>query len=216
MPASCRVGANFPWCVRCLRVRERARQRSQTLLLAQQKWLTAPAEPREVRKADEELKRGIEQAYASKAFIERHLAGAAEVLFPALGVQIGPASRIRLAVICRNHVGSADILDPNVPILDYMLTGQCLREEAGGRTLDRIYGDLTRLLIRARRGTDYEVGTVSISLAGYTFTTEGVTLLVPSLARLGSVFAEQPSEVGRNDPCPCGSGKKYKYCHGRQ
>lgn len=19
--------------------------------------------------------------------------------------------------------------------------------------------------------------------------------------------------VGRNDPCPCGSGKKYKYCH---
>ena len=22
-------------------------------------------------------------------------------------------------------------------------------------------------------------------------------------------------KVGRNDPCPCGSGKKYKYCHGR-
>jgi hypothetical protein len=20
--------------------------------------------------------------------------------------------------------------------------------------------------------------------------------------------------VGRNDPCPCGSGKKYKHCHG--
>jgi len=23
-------------------------------------------------------------------------------------------------------------------------------------------------------------------------------------------------KVGRNDPCPCGSGKKYKYCHGRR
>jgi uncharacterized protein len=23
------------------------------------------------------------------------------------------------------------------------------------------------------------------------------------------------AEVGRNEPCPCGSGKKYKYCHGR-
>jgi len=23
-----------------------------------------------------------------------------------------------------------------------------------------------------------------------------------------------PSKVGRNDPCPCGSGKKYKRCHG--
>jgi preprotein translocase subunit SecA len=22
------------------------------------------------------------------------------------------------------------------------------------------------------------------------------------------------AKVGRNDPCPCGSGKKYKYCHG--
>ena len=21
-------------------------------------------------------------------------------------------------------------------------------------------------------------------------------------------------KVGRNDPCPCGSGKKYKLCHG--
>ncbi|MBI2003035.1 MAG: SEC-C domain-containing protein, partial [Candidatus Wildermuthbacteria bacterium] len=24
----------------------------------------------------------------------------------------------------------------------------------------------------------------------------------------------QFSKVGRNDPCPCGSGKKYKKCHG--
>jgi preprotein translocase subunit SecA len=22
-------------------------------------------------------------------------------------------------------------------------------------------------------------------------------------------------KVGRNDSCPCGSGKKYKHCHGR-
>lgn len=23
-------------------------------------------------------------------------------------------------------------------------------------------------------------------------------------------------KVGRNDPCPCGSGKKFKHCHGRE
>lgn len=23
------------------------------------------------------------------------------------------------------------------------------------------------------------------------------------------------AKVGRNEPCPCGSGKKYKYCHGK-
>ena len=25
----------------------------------------------------------------------------------------------------------------------------------------------------------------------------------------------QGPKIGRNDPCPCGSGKKYKNCHGR-
>ena len=28
-------------------------------------------------------------------------------------------------------------------------------------------------------------------------------------------FVRNAEKVGRNDPCPCGSGKKYKQCHGR-
>jgi preprotein translocase subunit SecA len=28
-------------------------------------------------------------------------------------------------------------------------------------------------------------------------------------------FVRQEKKVGRNDPCPCGSGKKYKQCHGQ-
>ena len=33
---------------------------------------------------------------------------------------------------------------------------------------------------------------------------------------LGDIKESRPiKEVGRNDPCPCGSGKKYKKCHGR-
>jgi hypothetical protein len=41
----------------------------------------------------------------------------------------------------------------------------------------------------------------------------------PRPARTGGVDTvrqvkrEEP-KVGRNDPCPCGSGKKYKKCHG--
>ena len=27
-------------------------------------------------------------------------------------------------------------------------------------------------------------------------------------------FQRNAPKVGRNDPCPCGSGKKYKKCHG--
>ncbi len=35
-------------------------------------------------------------------------------------------------------------------------------------------------------------------------------------ARLQDVSpAEAGPKIGRNDPCPCGSGKKYKHCHGK-
>jgi preprotein translocase subunit SecA len=40
----------------------------------------------------------------------------------------------------------------------------------------------------------------------------------PSLRTAGSPVRTQVvvgKKVGRNDPCPCGSGKKYKYCCGR-
>jgi len=30
------------------------------------------------------------------------------------------------------------------------------------------------------------------------------------------VIGKKEDKVGRNDPCPCGSGKKYKKCHGNQ
>jgi len=57
-------------------------------------------------------------------------------------------------------------------------------------------------------------------------------LLSGSRSALGAAQPEEPAEahggndasvetvrregkkVGRNDPCPCGSGKKYKKCHG--
>jgi preprotein translocase subunit SecA len=35
-----------------------------------------------------------------------------------------------------------------------------------------------------------------------------------SIGRLGAGDGRSVPAVGRNDPCPCGSGKKYKKCHG--
>jgi len=28
------------------------------------------------------------------------------------------------------------------------------------------------------------------------------------------VLPKRAKKIGRNEPCPCGSGKKYKHCHG--
>ena len=41
----------------------------------------------------------------------------------------------------------------------------------------------------------------------------------PQPARVGGddvikTFRREEPKVGRNDPCPCGSGRKYKKCHG--
>jgi preprotein translocase subunit SecA len=40
-----------------------------------------------------------------------------------------------------------------------------------------------------------------------------------ALEKANAESKEQPfvrgQKVGRNDPCPCGSGKKYKQCHGK-
>lgn len=41
------------------------------------------------------------------------------------------------------------------------------------------------------------------------------TTASPAPAARTSTTGTKPRPVGRNDPCPCGSGKKYKHCHGR-
>jgi preprotein translocase subunit SecA len=45
------------------------------------------------------------------------------------------------------------------------------------------------------------------------FGDEGETVERASIAPSTPVHRDAP-KVGRNDPCPCGSGKKYKQCHG--
>jgi preprotein translocase subunit SecA len=38
---------------------------------------------------------------------------------------------------------------------------------------------------------------------------------VSLLANSSVTNAPQDSTIGRNSPCHCGSGKKYKHCHGK-
>jgi preprotein translocase subunit SecA len=37
---------------------------------------------------------------------------------------------------------------------------------------------------------------------------------LPTGASAAAPFVRQVPKVGRNEACPCGSGKKYKHCHG--
>ena len=40
------------------------------------------------------------------------------------------------------------------------------------------------------------------------------SLTAVAVATQGTVVNDEHANVGRNDPCWCGSGKKFKRCHG--
>ena len=44
---------------------------------------------------------------------------------------------------------------------------------------------------------------------------ESGELIKEELPKPGETFVKTGPETGRNDPCHCGSGKKFKKCHGR-
>ena len=50
-------------------------------------------------------------------------------------------------------------------------------------------------------------------MGGYGADEEAADVVGAASAAIGTVRNGQ--KVGRNDPCPCGSGKKYKQCHGQ-
>ena len=42
-----------------------------------------------------------------------------------------------------------------------------------------------------------------------------VALAEAATKKKAQPIVRHTQKVGRNDPCPCGSGKKYKHCHGK-
>ena len=91
--------------------------------------------------------------------------------------------------------------------------------------------EVTKILMTVRVQSEDQLGQVaqeiesraeSISNLTYTAPTETgevqTTLDVQTVFRAAGAVAAPPGQVprvGRNDPCPCGSGKKYKQCLGK-
>lgn len=75
-------------------------------------------------------------------------------------------------------------------------------------------------------GVDILIGMDIISMGDFSISNLGgvttFTFRIPSVAAPDFVqdYKDKKAEedlyaaTGRNDPCPCGSGKKYKFCHG--
>jgi preprotein translocase subunit SecA len=60
-------------------------------------------------------------------------------------------------------------------------------------------------------------GRSAVRSAGRAGSGVGAELALGAIAAgmAGTRVVSDTPKVGRNDPCPCGSGKKYKLCHGK-
>ena len=86
------------------------------------------------------------------------------------------------------------------PLIEYKMTGYDMFEEM----TDSIREDTVRMLCHVRVEQKVEREQV----AKVTGTNKDDTVAKAPIKRM-------ESKVYPNDPCPCGSGKKYKFCHGR-
>ena len=135
----------------------------------------------------------------------------------------------------REHLSALDYLRQGIHLRGYAQKQpkqEYKREafELFGQLLDVVKNEVTRTLmnVRIESGEQIEQAAEDLEQRGeqfsnvtYTAPTEtGEAETLPeSQARGGAALAGAAAagavpRVGRNDPCPCGSGKKYKHCHG--
>jgi len=91
------------------------------------------------------------------------------------------------------------------------------------RLLDGLREDVTQKLAQVRPLTREEQDAMQTQIAAIQRQAAGVVAAAaPAVAMAGAgapgFDADDPASWGspaRNDPCPCGSGEKFKHCHGR-
>jgi len=123
----------------------------------------------------------------------------------------------------REHLSSLDHLRQGIHLRGYAQKQpkqEYKREafELFGQMLDSIKNEVTRLLMTVRLQSTAQVEGAAEEMSQDTL--HNVSYSAPNEnGELETVFdpatlvAAMP--VGRNDPCPCGSGKKFKQCHGK-
>lgn len=127
----------------------------------------------------------------------------------------------------REHLAALDYLRQGIHLRGYAQKNpkqEYKREafELFSQLLDVVKMEVTRVLMTVRIQSQDQVAEAARALedqAGHvsnvTYTHPNEDGSVSSEADAASMLAQRVPKVGRNDPCPCGSGKKYKACHGR-
>ncbi|MEY2151887.1 MULTISPECIES: preprotein translocase subunit SecA [Rhodanobacter] len=192
-----------------------------------------------------DLKHWIEQHSEIDADgILEHVRGLMDDLFRAKEEQIGAESmrqlekHIMLSVVdnaWKEHLASMDYLRQGIYLRGYAQVDpkQAFKSESFelfAQMLDRIKHELIQMLARIRIRSEEEVAAMEAeqqrmaerlqrqmqaSGGGAPVGALGADAGMQAASSMAPPAVASGPKVGRNDPCPCGSGKKYKHCHGQ-
>jgi preprotein translocase subunit SecA len=126
----------------------------------------------------------------------------------------------------REHLAALDYLRQGIHLRGYAQKNpkqEYKREafELFSQLIDAVRSEVTRILMTVRIQTEDQAAEAARALeaqagqlANVTYTHPNEDGSISQEADPATLAAAVP-KVGRNDPCPCGSGKKYKLCHGK-
>jgi preprotein translocase subunit SecA len=131
----------------------------------------------------------------------------------------------------REHLSSLDYLRQGIHLRGYAQKQpkqEYKREafELFGQLLDSVKNDVTKVLMTVRIQSSEQLGEAAEEMESRAENIHNVTYTAPTETGEAEVIAVTDEQrqrmagdyvprVGRNDACPCGSGKKYKACHGK-
>ena len=133
----------------------------------------------------------------------------------------------------REHLAALDHLRQGIHLRGYAQKNpkQEYKREAFdlfGQMLDQIKSEVVKTVVTVRIQSREEIEAAEQQLAqtqienvhyqhaDFDASASPEEMLAPTTApEAADVATDTQYKVGRNDPCPCGSGKKFKQCHGR-
>ena len=133
----------------------------------------------------------------------------------------------------REHLSALDYLRQGIHLRGYAQKQpkQEYKREAFalfGQLLDSIKNEVTKILMTVKVQSADQLGEAAESMETRAERVANVTYTAPtetgeissevdpaSIMRAAAPAAAAVPRVGRNEPCPCGSGRKYKQCHGK-
>ena len=176
---------------------------SNTILVCELKWLVEADSTSEVYARVQDIEHGCEQISKIMKYAQDNTLDFCSKVFGASGLDSIP--QIIGCVISKRGIR---VDNSDIPVISTNTLLELLQHNTAHETFT-IIANKTYLIPASK---NFEFGLKAITYAGYIFE---IPALLKGQPMVQGTYKRAGAKIGRNDPCPCGSGKKYKKCCGR-